>query len=71
MFDCRLTFKAYVKCLKTISDIDKAFNMLRIVGHTGAKNVVLLRLYCGLVHSELDYDCSANGSASNLVLRTL
>ena len=71
VFYHRLTFRAHVKYLKTVCD--KALNMLRVVGHTdwGADKVVLLRLYCALVRSKLDYGCIVYGSASKSVLRTL
>ena len=71
VFDCRLTFRARVKYLKTICN--KALNVLSVVGHTdwGANKVGLLRLYCELVHSKLDYGCIVYCSASKSVLRTL
>ena len=71
VFDRRLTFRAHVKYLKTVCD--KALNVLRVVGHTdwGADKIVLLRLYCVLVLSKLDYGCIVYGSASKSVLRTL
>ena len=57
VFDHRLTFRAHVKYLKTV--YNKALSMLSVVGHTdwGANRVALLRLYCALVCSKLDYGC--------------
>ena len=71
VFHRRLTFRAHVKYLKTVCD--KALNVRRVVDHTdwGADKVVILRLYCGLVRSKLDYGCIGYGSVSKSVLRTL
>ena len=70
VFGRRLTFRAHVKYLKTVCD--KALNVLRLVSRTdwGADKVVLLHLYCVLVHSKLDYGCIVYGSASKSELRT-
>ena len=71
IFDTKLTFKNHNQYLKIFCQ--KALDILRVVGHTdwGADRIVLLRLYCSLVRSKLDYRCIVYGSARRSVLRQL
>ena len=71
VFDTKLTFKNHIQYLKT--SCQKALDILRVVGHTdwGADHIVLLRLYCLLVHSKLDYGCIVYGSALRSILKQL
>ena len=71
IFDIKLTFKNHVQHLK--SSCEKALDFLQVVWHTdwGANHIILLCLYCALVHSKLDYGCIVYGSACQLVLRQL
>ena len=66
-----LTFKNHIQYLKTFCQ--KALDILRVVGHTdrGADRIVLLRLYCSLVRSKLDYRCIVYGSARRSNLKQL
>ena len=60
-----------IQYLKT--SCQKALDILRVVGHTdwGADRIVLLRLYCSLVRSKLDYGCIVYGSARRSILKEL
>ncbi|GFN82299.1 retrovirus-related pol polyprotein from type-1 retrotransposable element r1 [Plakobranchus ocellatus] len=70
-FDSKLNFSSHVKYLK--KKCLKALNLLRVVGHTdwGADRATLLRLYCTLVRSKLDYGSVIYGSPNKHVLRAL
>ena len=71
IFDTKLPFKNHIQYLKT--SCQKALDILRVVGHTdwGADRIVLLHLYCSLVHSKLDYGCIVYGSARQSILKQL
>ena len=71
IFDTKLTLKNHVQYIK--SSCQKALDILRVVEHTdwGAICIVLLRLYCALVHSKLDYRSIVYGSACQSVLKQL
>ena len=51
----------------------KALNILRVVGHTdwGADKSTLLKLYCTLVRSKLDYGSVVYGSTKDYILKKL
>ena len=71
IFDTKLTFKNPFQYLKT--SCQKALDILHVVGHTdwGAHCIVLLCLYCLLVHSKLDYGCIVYGLARWSILKQL
>ena len=71
IFDTKLTFLNHIQYLKT--SCQKVLDILHVVGHTdwGADRIVLLRLYCSLVHSKLDYGCIVYGSACQSILKQL
>ena len=71
IFDTKLPFKNHIQYLKT--SCQKALDILHVVGHTdwGADHIVLLCLYCSLVHSRLYYGCIVYGSARWSILKQL
>ena len=63
--------KLHIQYLKT--SCQKALDILRVAGHTdwGDDHIILLRLYCSLVHSKPDYGCIVYGSARRSILKQL
>ena len=70
IYDTKLSFKNRER-EETV--FKKALAILRVVGHTdwGADRIVLLRLYCSLIRSKLDYGGTVYGSDCHLVLNQL
>ena len=71
IFDTKLTFLPHINALK--KKCKKALNLLKVVAHSelGADRKVLLRLYCSLVRSKLDYGSIVYGSARKSYLKVL
>jgi hypothetical protein len=63
IFDSKLTCKLHIASVK--KKCLKAMNLVRVVAHTnwGADSTTLLRLYCSVVRSKLDYDYVIYGLA--------
>ena len=71
IFYTKLTFETHIKYLK--ARCQKSLNILKVLSRTewGADRTPLLKLYCSLVRSKLDYGCIVYGSASKTALAKL
>ena len=71
IWDTKLTFEPHIKYLK--ARCQKSQNILKVLSRTewGADQTTLLKLYCSLVRSKLDYGCIVYGSASKTALAKL
>ena len=63
IFDCKLFFIPHIKYLRT--KCNKTIQLLRIIAHTnwGGRKETLLKLYCSLIRSKLNYGCFRYGVA--------
>ena len=71
IWDTKLTFEPPIKYLK--ARCKKSLNILKVLSRTewGADHTTLLKLYCSLVRSKLDYGWWVYGSASKTALDKL
>ena len=71
IFDHKLSFVPNIKYLRTKSN--KTIQLLRTIAHTnwGGSKKTLLRLYCSLIRSRLDYGCFIYGAARKTYLKEL
>ena len=71
IFDHKLSFVPYIKYLRT--KCNKTIQLLRTIAHTnwGGSKETLLKLYCSLIRSRLDYGCLIYGAARKTYLKEL
>ena len=71
VWDTKLTFEPHIKYLK--ARCQKSLNILKVLSRTewGADRTTLLKLYCSLVRSKLDYGWIVYGSAFKTALAEL
>ena len=71
IWDTKLTFEPHINYLK--ARCQNSLNFLKVLSRTewGADRTTLLKLYCSLVRSKLDYGCIVYGSASKTALAKL
>ena len=71
IWDTKLTFELHIEYLK--ARCRKSLNILKVLSRTewGADQTTLLKLYCSLVRSKLDYGCIVYGSVSKVALAKL
>ena len=71
IFDCKLSFIPHIKHLKP--KCNKTIQLLKIIAHTnwGGNKETLLKLYCSLIRSKLDYGCFIYGTARKTYLKEL
>ena len=71
IWETKLTSESHIKYLK--ARCQKSLNILKVLSRTewGVDQTTLLKLYCSLVRSKLDYGCIVYGSASKTALAKL
>ena len=71
IFDCKLSFVPHIKYLRT--KCNKTIQLLRTIAHTnwGGNKETLLKFYCSLIRSRLDYGCFIYGAARKTYLKEL
>ena len=71
IFDRKLSFVPHIKYLRT--KCNKTIQLLRTIAHTnwGGSKETLLKLYCSLIRSRLDYGCFIYGAARKTYLKEL
>ena len=71
IFDPKLSFFSHIKYLRT--KCNKTIKLLRTIAHScwGGSKETLLKLYCSLIRSRLDYGCFIYGAARKTYLKEL
>ena len=71
IFDHKLSFIPHIKYLRT--KCNKTIQLLRTIAHTnwGGSKETLLKLYCSLIRSRLNYGCFVYGVARKTYLKEL